>query len=286
MTRVAVVTGSNKGVGLGIVEGLCKKFDGHVYLTSRDEGRGIQSVEGLKAKGLFPHFHQLDITSKDSIMKLRDFLKEKYGGLDVLVNNAGIAFKNAATEPMSVQAKVTLATNYFATKQACEVLFPLLREGARVVNVSSSLGFLPKIGESPASLELRKKLATSDSTLTTQELDDMMNDYVKSTEDGTFKEKGWPSSTYVVSKIGLSALSRIQNRELQASGKKDIALNHAHPGYVDTDMSSHKGPLTIEQGAKSSIYLALLEPGTAMTGKYIWYDCQEVDWVNGPCPGN
>ena len=66
--------------------------------------------------------------------------------------------------------------------------------------------------------------------------------------------------------------------------KKDIVVNHIHPGYVDTDMSSHKGEKTPEEGAKSSIYCALLPPETSIRGQYIWHDCQVVDWVNGPKP--
>ena len=139
---VAIVTGSNKGIGFAIVRALCKKFQGDVYLTSRDEGRGQAAVETLRKEGLEPKFHVLDIGNEETIVKLRDFMKEKYGGIDVLVNNAGIAFKQDATEPFAVQAKVTLQTNYWDNKRACEILFPLLNPGARVVNVSSSVGFL------------------------------------------------------------------------------------------------------------------------------------------------
>lgn len=92
-TRVAVVTGSNKGIGLAIVRALCKQFSGDVYLTARDSERGKAAVTQLSEEGLKPLFHQLDINDLESIQTLRDFLKEKYGGLDVLVNNAGIAFK-------------------------------------------------------------------------------------------------------------------------------------------------------------------------------------------------
>jgi carbonyl reductase 1 len=46
-----------------------------------------------RKEGLNPKYHQLDIDSLESITRFRDFLKESYGGLDVLVNNAGIAFK-------------------------------------------------------------------------------------------------------------------------------------------------------------------------------------------------
>ena len=283
--KVAIVTGGNKGVGFAIVKGLAEKFDGDVYLTARNVERGTASLNKLEQDGTKAFFHQLDIDDSGSIEKLRDYIKDKYGGIDILVNNAGIAFKNAATEPMHLQAKVTIQTNYFGTKQACDILFPLLKPGARVVNVSSSAGFLLNVcGDEPAAGRLRKLLASSDSTLSVNELDDLMNQFIKAAEDGTFKEKGWGGSTYVASKVGLSALSRIQQRLLEMDERPDIVVNHVHPGYVDTDMTSHKGPLTIEQGAKSSIYCALLPPNTDIKGQYLWDKCQIVDWVNGPRP--
>ena len=61
-----------------------------IVLVARDEGRGLAAVKELEGEGLSPKFHQLDILSGESIKKLGDFLVEKYGGLDVLVNNAGI----------------------------------------------------------------------------------------------------------------------------------------------------------------------------------------------------
>ncbi|OBS73614.1 hypothetical protein A6R68_15848, partial [Neotoma lepida] len=68
-------------------------FSGDVLLTARDEARGKAAVQQLQAEGLSPRFHQLDIDDRQSIRALRDFLRKEYGGLDVLVNNAGIAFK-------------------------------------------------------------------------------------------------------------------------------------------------------------------------------------------------
>lgn len=64
-----------------------------IFLLARDEGRGQAAVEELKKEGLNPKFHQLDIDDINSINRLRDFVKDKYGGLDLLVNNAGIAYK-------------------------------------------------------------------------------------------------------------------------------------------------------------------------------------------------
>ena len=285
MTKVAVVTGSNKGVGFAIVKGLAEEFEGDIYLTARNEERGISAVKELQAKGSQVHFYQLDITDIESVKGFQQHIKNKHGGIDILINNAGIAFNRDATEPMPVQAEVTVKTNYFGTKQTCEILFPILNAGARIVNVSSSSGFLPNVnGDEPEAKNLREKLASSDSTLTTKELDDIMISYINATKDGTHTQKGWGSSTYVASKVGLSALSRIQQREFFNDSRKDIVVNHIHPGYVDTDMSSHKGEKTPEEGAKSSIYCALLPPETSIRGQYIWHDCQVVDWVNGPKP--
>lgn len=58
--------------------------------------------------------------------------------------------------------------------------------------------------------------------------------------------------------MGVSALSIIQQRIFdEESPNRNISINHVHPGYVDTDMTNHKGPLTVEQGAKSALYSAL-----------------------------
>ncbi|KAK7072778.1 hypothetical protein SK128_004133 [Halocaridina rubra] len=282
--RIAVVTGGNKGIGFGIMKELCAKFDGLVYLTARDEGRGLAAVKQLNEMGFSPRFHTLDVDNKDSIAKFADYIKTTYGGFDVLVNNAAMAYKNAATEPFSEQAENTIRVNFFGTLNVCHALFPLLRPGARVSNVSSSAGHLLAIrGDEPAASELRKKFSSP--TLTEDELCSLMNDFVEATKAGGWKAKGWPNSTYVVSKVGVSALTRIQQRAFDNDARQDMIANCCHPGYVDTDMTSHKGPLTIEQGAVSPSYLALLPPNVKEPkGAYLWYDKQVVDWVNGPLP--
>ena len=122
--KVAIVTGSNKGIGLATVKGLASKFDGDVFLTARNEERGYAAVQQLEKQGVKVHFHQLDIVDRKSIENFRNFIKDNYGGIDVLVNNAGIdaeiAFKH---KPMHIHAAMTIKTNYFGTKQTCEILF-------------------------------------------------------------------------------------------------------------------------------------------------------------------
>ena len=181
MSKVAIVTGANKGIGFAIVKGLAKTFNGDIYLTSRNEDRGLSAVKALSDEDIKVLYHQLDTDDESSIIQFADFIKEKHGGIDILVNNAGIAFKRDATEPISYQATITIKTNYFGTKLACDHFFPLLKSGARVVNLSSNCGFLPLI---PGD-DLKKKLASSDSTLSFEELDAMMKDFVDSTNDGS-----------------------------------------------------------------------------------------------------
>jgi len=90
MSRVFVVTGSNKGIGKSIVKLLLQdKEEKIVYLTSRNQELGENAVKDLEKENLKAKYYQLDICNKSSIEKLRDHLKEQYGGLDVLVNNAG-----------------------------------------------------------------------------------------------------------------------------------------------------------------------------------------------------
>ncbi|CAH2057003.1 unnamed protein product, partial [Iphiclides podalirius] len=60
-SKVAVVTGANKGIGFSVVKGLCSKFNGVVYLTARNRERGLEAVNNLKSIGLSPEFHILDM---------------------------------------------------------------------------------------------------------------------------------------------------------------------------------------------------------------------------------
>jgi (+)-neomenthol dehydrogenase len=81
-----VVTGGNKGIGLEV----CRQLAGKgvtVVLTARDEARGAAAVENLRDLGLSDViFHQLDITDAPSIARLAEFLKTRFGKLDILVS--------------------------------------------------------------------------------------------------------------------------------------------------------------------------------------------------------
>jgi len=61
-------------------------------------------------------------------------------------------------------------------------------------------------------------------------------------------DQGWGGSAYSVSKIGITTLTFLQQKQFDTDERKDIIVNAVHPGYVDTDMTSHRGPLTPDQG--------------------------------------
>ncbi|XP_057621146.1 carbonyl reductase [NADPH] 1-like [Chionomys nivalis] len=255
-SRVALVTGGNKGIGLAITRDLCRKFLGDVVLTARDEARGKAAVQQLQAEGLSPRFHQLDIDDLQSIRALREFLLKEYGGLDVLVNNAGIAFKNADPTPFHIQAEVTLKTNFFGTQDVCTELLPLMKPRGRVVNVSSMASLMALKNCSP---ELQQKFRSD--TITEEELVGLMNKFVEDTKKGVHEKEGWPNSAYGVSKIGVTVLSRIHARKLSEQRKGDkILLNACCPGWVRTDMAGPKATKSPEEGAETPVYLALLPP--------------------------
>jgi len=283
---VAIVTGSNKGIGFAVVKALCEQFNGDVFLTARNEELGKKAVAELEKLGLHPKFHQLDINDEASIVTFKEFLLDNYSqGIDILVNNAGMAFKHDATDPFGVQAEETTQVNFLGTLNVCEELFPLLKEHARVVNVSSSAGWLGRInGKEPEAAALRKQFA--DPNLMYKELIHLVRSFVQCAKQGTHVDNGWPTSAYMVSKVAVSAMTRIQQREFdEKHAGKDLVINHVHPGYVDTDMTSHKGPLTVEAGSVAIVWAALLPPMVEKPrGDYIWHDKQIVDWVNGPLP--
>lgn len=106
----------------------------------------------------------------------------------------------------------------------------------------------------------------------------------RSQKAGTHEAAGWPGDDYVVSKVGVAALTRIQQRSFDDDEREDLVVNAVHPGYVSTDLTKHLGTFTPERGAQAPLYLALLPKNTDVKGKYVWHDNTIVDWANGTKP--
>ena len=173
-----------------------------MHVWSRNEELGQQAVKKLESEGLKPKFHQLDIDSSESIERLKNYLSSTYGGLDVLINNAAIAYKMASTAPFLEQATNTVRINFTGTLNITRALLPLVRPHGRIVNVSSMVSKLSQV-----SSELQKKF--SDPKLTEGELVALMKQFVDDVTAGSHKEKGWSNSAYATSKLGVTALTKV-----------------------------------------------------------------------------
>merc|ERR1711962_1870939 len=239
--RVYAVTGANKGLGKAIVKLLLQnQTDSIVYLTSRDTERGEIAVKELELAGLHAQYHQLDITDTNSIEIFRDYLLAKHGGLDVLVNNAGIAYKVASAVPFSEQARGTVGNDFFGTLSVNRMLSPILRNNARVVNVSAQTveRVYPKLSD-----DLKRKFCGS----SLEELQELMQKFVTdAVSPESLKEHGWPQHAYGMAKIGINFMTMLHQKDWEMSyPDRNIVVNCCCPGTVDTDMTGGKYPHAI-----------------------------------------
>ncbi|MET8162233.1 SDR family oxidoreductase [Sphaerisporangium sp. NPDC005289] len=231
--RVALITGANKGIGHATA-GRLAALGMTVLVGARNPGRGQDAAAALRAAGGDAHALTLDVTDPETIRRAATWVEERFGRLDVLVNNAGIAgagMDHVAPElargeiPSSVDTGMVRAvfeTNVFGVIAVTNAMLPLLRRSPapRVVNLSST----------GASLTI-----TSD-------------------PDGPLA--GLPqSAAYVPSKTALNALTVQYASELREAG---ILVNAACPGFCATDINNFRGHRTAAQGAAVVVRLATL----------------------------
>jgi NAD(P)-dependent dehydrogenase (short-subunit alcohol dehydrogenase family) len=146
---VAVVTGANRGIGREVARQLARR-GAAVVLGARDPAKGTAAAEGLAAEGLDVMPRRLDVTDPEDLQRVAAELSDRYGRLDVLVNNAAIHYdtwQRAAAADLGV-VREALEVNLMGAWQALLAFLPLLRASrhARVVNVSSGAGSLSGMG--------------------------------------------------------------------------------------------------------------------------------------------
>jgi len=144
--RVALVSGGNRGIGLEVCRQLSEQGV-TVVIGSRDEDRGRVAAEGLEGN-VVPH--QLDVTDAGSVDRVTAFLGDRFGRLDVLVNNAAISNDDGqrGVDADLDRVKEALEANLFGAWRLCEVAIPLMQRNGygRIVNVSTGLAALEDMG--------------------------------------------------------------------------------------------------------------------------------------------
>ena len=212
-SRVALVTGANKGIGLEIARQLALAGI-RVIIGARENSRARAAADDLASQGLMAQSVRLDLDNADSITNAAATIAAEHGKLDILVNNAGI-FDAADGAPGTASldaVRRVMDTNFLGTLAVKQAMLPLLRAApaGRIVNVSSSLGSLTLNGD-PSST------------------------YYSSQFIG-----------YNASKAALNMLTVQLHEELRDT---PIVVNSVSPGFVKTDLTGY-GSITPEEGAR------------------------------------
>jgi NAD(P)-dependent dehydrogenase (short-subunit alcohol dehydrogenase family) len=238
MTRTALVTGANRGLGFETARALAGSGV-MVVIGSRDATRGQQAADVLRGEGLEAGFVALDVNSEDSVRAASTQIEKQYGGLDILVNNAGIlpeATTSGATAPLDLDMfRKTFETNVFGAVTVTQEFLPLLRRSAsgRIVNVSTTMGSLSDQSD-PSSL---------------------------------YYDVVVPA--YQSSKAALNAITVAMAKLLKNT---PIKINSICPGWVQTDLGGPenraKAPLTAEAASRIVVEMALL-PADGPTGTFV-----------------
>ncbi|OMJ69741.1 hypothetical protein SteCoe_32445 [Stentor coeruleus] len=278
MSKVILITGSNKGIGFGSAKALLEQAPEFktIILTARDPSLGesarqalghLDRTDFIKLEVLSEtDFIKLDVVSKSDIQAAASFVQSKYGHLDVLVNNAGWAMKGSAFNLEIVQR--TFATNFYGLKDMCEAFLPIMSPNGHIINISSSAGVTPILNNS----DLASRFL--DPNLTEEGVVALAEEFTKYVGEGTWKDHGWPTWGYAVSKNLVNSYSRVLHRDLKARGM-NIRVNTVHPGLVRTDMAGPEAELSLEEGCV--VPVQVIRDESDVSGKF-WRDGNHFDY--------
>jgi len=232
MSKIALITGANKGIGFETARQLAKTGV-HVIVAARSQAKADEAAAALKAEGLTVEALALDVTDAASIAAAAAAVTANHGRLDILINNAGVmideAGKRVSEQTLDIW-RSTFDTNVFGVIAVTQAFLPLLHKSSagRIVNLSSILG----------------------------------SNTLHATPGSPIYDYKVPA--YNVSKTALNGWTVQLAYELRDS---NIKVNAAHPGHVQTDMGGASAPMAIVDGAKTSVQLALL-PADGPNGGY------------------
>ncbi len=187
--------------------------------------------------------HAVELTDERSIAAFAISVPE----MDVLINNAGFAEHGDAFD--ETVARNTVGPNFFGTRRLTYALLDAgkIRPGGRIVNVTSVAGTFQVYSDA---LAARLRNATD------EDLDKMAHEFYAGVADGSYDKRGFPRSTYRVSKALENAWStRVLPRDARVRERK-LFVAAVNPGFCKTRMSSFRGEKTPEQGAEGPVWLA------------------------------
>ncbi len=173
--RVALVTGANRGIGFEIARQL-GTLGMRVILTARDSERGALACQRLESEGLEASFETLDVSDLSSIEQAIARVDERFGRLDVLINNAAVSLAPEA-RLLEVDFEVittTFATNLWGPLHLVRAVVPSMsRHGyGRIVNVSSGQGSFGKLQSGRAAYRISKTALNAMTVVLADELRD------------------------------------------------------------------------------------------------------------------
>lgn len=240
--KVALITGANRGLGLETAKQLGKEGV-TVLVAARQQSAAEETAATLRADGIDAYAVKLDVVNEADRKAAASYIAEKFGKLDILINNAGVG-ASTGFEPVNSQTSDSelarvFNTNFFAVVALTRELLPLIKKApaGRIVNLSSILGS-NTLHADPAS-----------------------------------PIAGFKSLAYDASKAALNAYTIHLAWELKDT---PIKVNSAHPGWVKTELGTDKAPMEIPEGAKTSVELALL-PADGPSGRFIHLG-NELPW--------
>ena len=144
---VAVVTGSTRGIGAGVAKRLARE-GARVVVTGRTREAGERTVETIREVGGEATFVRADMRDRDDIAALFEATVDAYGGVDVLVNNAGVETETGVTEATAEEWELVVETDFRAFWLCAKEAASRMGEGA-IVNTSSNHAFLTMPGLFP-----------------------------------------------------------------------------------------------------------------------------------------
>lgn len=270
MANVALVVGAGSNIGYQVLKKLTKVYHQKIYFTTEDDTSGFKILDMLKKDGLDLVYLKMDITDTNNIIKVRYHVQDNDERIDLLINNTEYVV-NQKKLPIAEKVRRTLSVNFYGMINFGKLIYPLLTDNARVVNVSGAAGLLRTIENE----EIRKRI--SNPNLTEDELVGLLQEYEMAVRKGIEKIEGWGLNVQSVSKVALNALTFLQHREWCDKG---IVINCVNPGNLQTK-DDRKNKKVFEKGAKAILYLALEAP-LSIKGNFVWSNFSVIEWNCDP----